>query len=38
MSVWMPEFYPAFRCRAGTCRHSCCRGWEIDVDDTSALR
>ena len=36
MSVWMPEFYPAFRCRAGACRHSCCRGWEIDVDDTSA--
>ena len=38
MSVWMPEFYPAFRCRAGACRHSCCRGWEIDVDDTSARR
>ena len=38
MSVWMPEFYPAFRCRAGACRHSCCRGWEIDVDDASARR
>ena len=30
-----PDFYPAFQCRAGTCRHSCCKGWEIDVDDES---
>ena len=36
MSVWYPEFYPAFRCRASACRHSCCRGWEIDVDEDSA--
>ena len=36
MSVWYPDFYPAFRCRAASCRHSCCRGWEIDVDETSA--
>ena len=34
----VPEFYPRFSCRAGACRHSCCRGWEIDVDDTSAAR
>lgn len=32
-----PDFYDAFVCRAGECRHSCCRGWEIDVDpDTAA--
>ena len=36
MSVWYPSFYPAFRCRADRCRHSCCRGWEIDVDEDSA--
>lgn len=36
MSVWYPEFYQAFRCRAAACRHSCCRGWEIDVDERSA--
>ncbi len=36
MSVWYPDFYPAFRCRAAACRHSCCRGWEIDVDEDSA--
>ncbi len=32
----VPEFYTRFSCRAGECRHSCCRGWEIDVDDESA--
>ena len=27
-----PDFYEHFRCRASACRHSCCRGWEIDID------
>ncbi len=27
-----PDYYPAFRCLAGACRHSCCVGWEIDID------
>ena len=36
MSTWIPDFYPAFRCRAAECLHSCCRGWEIDVDEASA--
>ena len=31
-----PSFYDAFACKAGECRHSCCRGWEIDVDADSA--
>lgn len=31
-----PDFYEAFACKAGDCRHSCCRGWEIDVDERSA--
>ena len=31
-----PEFYARFACKAGQCRHSCCRGWEIDVDEESA--
>ena len=33
-----PDFYPRFACKASACRHSCCRGWEIDVDDRSAAR
>ena len=32
-----PDFYAAFSCRAADCSHSCCRGWEIDVDE-AALR
>ena len=35
MSIY-PDFYERFACRAGVCRHSCCRGWEIDVDEASA--
>ncbi len=31
-----PDFYARFACRAAGCRHSCCRGWEIDVDGASA--
>ncbi len=32
--VW-PDFADEFSCKAGECRHSCCRGWEIDIDDDS---
>ena len=28
-----PAFYDAFACLARDCRHTCCQGWEIDVDD-----
>ena len=34
--IFRPDFYDCFRCLASACRHSCCRGWEIDVDDDSA--
>ncbi len=33
-----PDFYDAFHCLAGACRHSCCIGWEIDVDEDSLRR
>ncbi len=33
-----PDFYPRFVCKAAACRHSCCRGWEIDVDEAAAAR
>lgn len=32
-----PSYYNKFRCIAGDCRHSCCIGWEIDVD-TDTMR
>ena len=28
-----PKYYTAFRCLADACAHSCCVGWEIDVDE-----
>ncbi len=31
-----PIFYDSFECKADRCAHSCCRGWEIDVDEDSA--
>lgn len=38
MTEIYPAYYEAFRCTAGACRHNCCIGWEIDIDDTSAAR
>lgn len=37
MTVY-PDYYPQFRCLASACRHTCCAGWEIDVDDASLAR
>ena len=31
-----PEYYKDFACIAGDCRHSCCIGWEIDIDEATA--
>ena len=31
-----PDFYEKFKCTADKCRHSCCIGWEIDIDDDTA--
>ena len=28
----VPAYYPHFSCLMGACRHSCCIGWEIDID------
>lgn len=39
METHFPSYYPAFRCLAGECPHTCCAaGWEIPLDpDTAAL-
>lgn len=31
-----PEYCRDFRCIAGKCRDSCCKGWEIDIDPDTA--
>lgn len=43
MKLRAPKYYLDFACIADRCKHSCCIGWEIDVDEAtrrkySALR
>ena len=33
MKLLAPKYYKDFTCIADRCRHSCCIGWEIDVDE-----
>ena len=33
MKLFSPVYYKRFACIADRCRHSCCVGWEIDIDD-----
>ena len=35
MQYVVPDYYKEFKCIAGDCRHSCCIGWEIDIDEKS---
>ena len=37
-SVFAPDYSQDFHCIADRCRHSCCIGWEIDIDDVSLER
>ena len=30
-----PDYYDDFKCIAGECKHNCCIGWEIDIDDAT---
>ena len=32
MKLYAPKYYADFKCIADKCKHSCCVGWEIDVD------
>lgn len=38
MKTIVPNYYSRFACIAGACRHSCCIGWEIDIDAESFAR
>lgn len=33
MKIYYPSYYSDFKCIADKCRHSCCVGWEIAVDE-----
>lgn len=32
MKLYAPSYYKKFKCIADKCSHSCCIGWEIDID------
>lgn len=36
MKIFAPDHYKDFCCIAGNCRHSCCIGWEIEIDSETA--
>lgn len=38
MELYAPKYVKDFICIADRCRHSCCIGWEIDVDSETAER
>ena len=38
MNIYVPEYYASFRCIASRCGHTCCAGWEIDIDGESLAR
>lgn len=35
MKLFTLNVFENFECLAGECRHSCCTGWEIDVDEAT---
>ena len=37
MKLFAPEYYKHFKCIADKCTHSCCIGWEIDIDEETLL-
>jgi lysine-N-methylase len=35
MKIYAPNYYKNFHCIAGECRHSCCIGWDVYIDDAT---
>lgn len=33
MKIYAPDYYKDFKCIANKCKHNCCIGWEIDIDE-----
>ena len=36
MLLFKPDYYDRFCCAAGKCPDSCCKEWEVEIDDASA--
>ncbi len=38
MKIFAPNYYKSFKCIADKCRHSCCIGWDVYIDDETACK
>ena len=38
MKLYAPRYYKSFKCIADKCTHSCCIGWEIDIDEDTLAK
>ena len=38
MKIFAPNYYKKFQCIAGACRHSCCIGWDVYLDEETLLK
>lgn len=38
MNLIYPDYYPHFRCLAGSCPDTCCKGWQIILDEATLAR
>lgn len=38
MKIMVPEYYKNFKCIANQCRHTCCKGWEVEINEESLAR
>lgn len=38
MELFAPKYYSDFKCIADKCRHSCCVGWRIEIDEDTLLK
>lgn len=38
MLLRVPDYDEAFHCLAGACPHTCCAGWEVELDDDTVAR
>ena len=37
MLITKPDYFDTFQCIAGACPDSCCKEWDVQVDETSAM-
>ena len=38
MKIIVPDYYYDFNCIADKCKHTCCKGWEVEIDEASIKR